>query len=89
MLAACCLGLGWDSLTLEVWDSCSGKDEPAGGERRGERCFPAGFTERGTSEESRSDQLHPSPSTWRGEVPALFLKVGFYVTLQLVPYTRA
>lgn len=35
------------------------------------------------------NQLHSSPSNWRRELPALSLKVGFYVTHQLSPHIGA
>lgn len=85
VLAACCLGWG-------VGQTHFGNLGPL----RGQRLEPGAgalicllASPNGDFEESCSDQLHPSPSNWRGKLPALFLKVGFYVSLQLGPHIGA
>lgn len=82
---ACCLGWGVRLTHFGSLGLLHGQRLEPGG---GGHLFACWHHRTGTSEEACSDQLHPSPSNWRGKLPALFLKVGFYVSLQLGPPHR-
>lgn len=86
VLATCCLGWGVRLTHFGNLGLLRGQRLEPGG---GGRLFACWHHRTGTSEKACSDQLHPSPSNWRGKLPALFLKVGFYVSLQLGPPHRS